>query len=213
MVSRSSRAIELTGRKFGRWTVIKRAPSRTRSARWSCACECGTVRAVLGCELTRGKSSSCGCFNRELTSKRSSNHHMCKTATWRSWNAMFDRCYNSNNKSFASYGGRGISICVRWHTFDNFLEDMGICPNGLSLDRYPNFNGNYEPGNCRWATKQEQSNNRRDNRRVVLNGELLAIGVLAERHGMSRELISSRHRRGWKVEELLLPLFAQGEHR
>lgn len=119
-------------------------------------------------------------------------------ATWRN---MLQRCERPESPDFSRYGGRGISVCERWHSFAAFLADMGAKPEGMSIDRIDN-DGNYEPGNCRWATKKEQGRNRRTNRKVTFNGETLTPAEWAERLGMSREVMHQRLKR-WSTEEAL----------
>lgn len=127
---------------------------------WLCVCDCGNKTRVSTGDLNKGNSTSCGCLRRERTSEVSLTHGMSKSSTYGTWREMLQRCNNPNNQDFQHYGGRGIEVCGRWKKFENFLEDMGIRPEGLSLDRRNN-NGNYELSNCRWATIEMQVQNRR----------------------------------------------------
>lgn len=157
---------DLTGLKFGRWLVIKRGKNgKWKGVQWECVCECGNERTVNGSSLTNGKSKSCGCLQRELTSKKFLKHGCTRngklTRAYEVWLNMRNRCRNPKHPSYKYYGGRGILVCERWNDFRNFLEDMGEQPAGLEIDRIEN-DGNYEPGNCRWATsKQQKENNRK----------------------------------------------------
>ena len=159
--------LDLSEQRFGRWTVLRPAPRRHyKTGRpetyWLCRCDCGVESPVQTNSLRRGESQSCGCLQREVTSATNATHRMRDTATYRSWNAMRNRCKNKRAERYPQYGGRGIAVCERWNQFENFLTDMGKRPIGKTLDRYPDKNGNYEPGNCRWATVTEQNRNRRN---------------------------------------------------
>lgn len=119
--------------------------------------------------------------------------------TWEAWRSMRKRCYLPTARGYAEYGGRGIIVCERWSSFDNFLADMGECPAGLSLDRINN-NGNYEIGNCRWSTWKEQASNRRTTRRYELKGSILTVSELVELSGINRNTLKSRLRKRIPVE-------------
>ena len=160
------KTIDLTGQRFGRLTVLHRDGSTScRHAAWKCQCDCGEVRTICGKHLRSGNTKSCGCLNRELLSEglattHGMTRHGREAGVYGSWRSMRERCQNSNATHYAYYGGRGVTVCERWESFENFLADMGPRPEGLSLDRINN-EGNYEPGNCRWATRKQQAHNRR----------------------------------------------------
>jgi hypothetical protein len=163
--------IDLTGQRFGRLIAIERtAPlSKSREAWWRCFCDCGNTKITTSRYLRTGISSSCGCLASELTTTRNrqtfTKHGEAAQITpeYMAWASMKSRCYNSKGKKYALYGGRGINICDRWReSFEAFLDDIGRRPSpNHSIDRYPNGDGNYEPGNVRWATYSEQNANRR----------------------------------------------------
>ena len=159
-----SKLDDLMGKVFGRLTVIARAANGPRfKTRWVCRCSCGSELRVYATNLKRGLTVSCGCQKYEPRKKPGHlRHGLTASPTYMSWCAMHQRCRNPKNATYRHYGGRGITVCERWATFTNFLADMGVRPHGTSLDRYPNRDGNYEPGNCRWATAKEQRSNRRD---------------------------------------------------
>lgn len=166
-------AEDLTGSKFNRLSVVSRNYERRRVS-WNCVCECGNHRVVASCDLKNGHTKSCGCLSRENTSTRSKTHGATGTPTYITLFHMLERCRNPKVKDYKRYGGRGISVCQRWNSFECFLQDMGEKPDGLTLDRI-DVNGNYEPGNCRWATQEQQQNNRRNNAYVELNGQRMTI--------------------------------------
>lgn len=153
---------DLTGKTFGRLTVIKRAENdKHRHPRWHCLCSCGSVTTTNCSSLIAGRSKSCGCLKREKATSHGMRHH----PVYGVWQQMKARCLNKKNKRWANYGGRGIIVCARWETsFENFWLDMGpTYKKGMSIDRKDN-DGNYEPGNCRWATAVQQNNNRSVNK-------------------------------------------------
>jgi hypothetical protein len=175
--------IDLTGQRFGRWTVLALSEGG-HNARWLCTCDCGTTRPVTGKSLRGGVSTSCGCRTREVSSARLTKHGHTRgyteTRAYRAWRAMINRCTNPNDESWEYYGGRGIKICRRWRrSFKAFYADMGDPPPGMTLDRWPNNDGNYEPGNCRWATpKQQRANQRPKSRhRRPFSAEVIARRV------------------------------------
>lgn len=191
---------DLTGQRFGYLTATKRLGlSRRHTSIWLCVCDCGNTKAISADHLRDGGTRSCGCFNK--TSKR--RHGMFGTRTYTSWANMLRRCNNTTDKSYPNYGAKGILVCKRWYKFESFLADMGVCPDGLTLDRINN-NGNYEPGNCRWATRLVQANNHSRPRFITYKGETHTITGWAKKYGMSNFLLRQRlFREGWTMERAL----------
>jgi hypothetical protein len=190
------------GQRYGRLLVIERAPNKSAkdtNARWKCVCDCGREVIQYGQDLKKGKVVSCGCWNDEKRFK----HGLADTLVHRVWIGMRSRCNNPNSREYANYGGRGIKVCERWDLFENFVADMGIRPDGYSIDRIDN-NGNYEPSNCRWATTKQQLNNRRVNRVLELNGERKTMAEWADKLGVRWDLLRCRiDRYGWTIEKAL----------
>lgn len=197
--------IDITGHKFNRWTVICRVENtKLGQARWLCRCDCGNERQITSATIRQGFSKSCGCLKSELTLARNKKHGHSRigwqSPTYRSWAAMRGRCENPKNSHFAGYGGRGIKVCARWAEFVNFLADMGEKPEGLSIDRI-DVNGNYEPGNCRWATNQQQARNKRNNRFVTANGKTQTVAEWCRETGINASTYDCRVRAGWTKED------------
>lgn len=191
------KCIDLTGQRFGRLTVIERSGSTKHgAAKWRCMCECGKETIVIGDELRKGNTTSCGCYAREVSRElaleyiagQNKTHDMTETPIYKEWSEMKRRCYNPQDTSYENYGGRGIAVCDKWRdSFEAFYEDVSKLPHfgekGYSLNRKDN-DGNYEPNNIEWATAKEQANNRRSNHLIAYNGKTQTIAQWAEEYKM-----------------------------
>ena len=195
-------AINLTGLRFSKLTVIEREGSKSGKPLWSCLCDCGNNITTLGESLRSGNTKSCGCLQKERASIRLLKHGLSKTRTYNIWNGILTRCKNPNHHSYERYGAAGITICDRWLSFDNFIADMGECPDKHSIDRIDNHKG-YEPSNCRWVEQRIQNRNQRSNVLLTFNGKTMCQTDWATETGMKRETIARRMKLGWTVEKVL----------
>ncbi len=198
-------AVDMTGLVISRLTVVSRAPNSWQgNAQWNCVCACGMSVVVTGGNLRAGSTKSCGCLIRELRAGGYPQHAMCDSKEYSSYHSMKQRCCNPSNDAYSYYGGRGIVICSRWlESFENFFEDMGPIPgDGFSIDRIDN-NGNYEPKNCKWATKLEQSQNTRATRNITIGGASHCISEWSRLVGLSLPAIYDRVKRGMSWQEAI----------
>lgn len=198
--------IDLSDQRFGRLVVVKRAENNYGRTRWLTRCDCGREKEVAALHLRQGKIVSCGCARRErgkALGNGNLRHGGRRTAEYRSYAMMRDRCLNESSKSYPDYGGRGITICERWlSSFQNFLADMGNRPDGTSLDRIDNERG-YEPENCRWASRSEQARNTRTTRHVTINGVTKPLREWIAESPWERSTVYKRLKKGASVEEAI----------
>lgn len=200
----SSPLQNLVGRTFNQLTVLEhggyRQFSNSRESTWKCRCACGAELTVPQRYLVTDGTKSCGC----IVGKHKRTHGASDTPEFRTWSAMLSRCTSASSKSFKDYGGRGIKVCERWQSFENFLADMGSRPSPAhSIDRKDN-DGDYEPNNCRWTTDVEQSNNRRSSRRVTFNGETLTLAEWERRVGLKPGVLFRRLAAEWPLAKALV---------
>lgn len=197
--------IDLTGQKFGRLTVIRRGEtSKCGQTKWVCKCECGKEKTVDSYNLRHGKSLSCGCLSREITSKTRKVHGLTKTRIHGIWSNMKTRCYNTNDHAFERYGGRGITVCEEWKddfmSFYNWAMSNGY-KDDLSIDRIDNNKG-YSPDNCRWATAKEQNNNKRNVYKVTYQGKTQTLSQWAVELNVSHGILLRRFNKGLPLNEV-----------
>lgn len=198
-----SRTIDLTNQRFGRLMVLQREGTQCGSATWLCQCDCGNITIVNGHNLRRGLTVSCGCKRATVPSYKT--HGKSQTRLHRIWRGMKQRCFNPNNTAYEDYGGRGITVCDEWkddfQTFHDWAMANGYAED-LEIDRMDN-DGNYEPSNCRWTTRERQANNRRTNAKLTLNNETHTIAEWTKITGLSKATIDGRLKRGWTIERVL----------
>lgn len=201
--------IDLTGKKFGKLTVIKRVGSdKYKNAIWLCRCDCGKETVKITSRLKSGYTKSCGCLTVQKLLERNTKHNQANTRLYKIYKGLLQRCYITSNPAYKNYGGRGIRICDEWVdkksgfiNFYNWAISNGYKGN-LSIDRINN-NGNYEPNNCRWATRKQQSNNRRNSHYITYNGETHTLKEWTEILNISYSMLSHRIQRNWDLEKAL----------
>lgn len=160
--------------KYNYWTTTEKTIRKHGELYIQCVCKCGTIKYIKEIYLKKEVSKSCGCMKSKLLSEAAfihgqSGQYNTATKTYNSWHAMIQRCININHQAYHNYGARGITVCNRWRKFENFFSDMGERPPECELDRI-DVNGNYEPKNCRWVSKKENSQNTRYSKRWIING-------------------------------------------
>lgn len=203
--------IDETGNRHGRLTVTGYAGHGSgRGSKWHCRCDCGKEITAFGKQLRVGHTRSCGCLVSDTTRERSTRHGCARDGQmgleYRIWIGMWQRCSNPNDRRYRVYGARGIKVCDRWRTYENFIEDMGVRPSkDLSIDRIDN-DGHYEPGNCRWATDKEQARNKRNTIIIEHLGEKKTVPEWSEITGVKECTIRERLRHGLSAEEALKPV-------
>ena len=191
----------LQGFQFGSLTVLQLGKSNGNGAVWLCQCKCGNQKEIRSSDMVEGKVNSCGCEHCQRIAKASTTHGMTNTRTYSIWQAMRLRCNRINQ----DYSCRGITYDERWDSFENFYLDMGEVPDGMSIDRI-DPNGNYEKSNCRWATQEQQANNKRSSVFIEYNGKKQTVSQWAKELNMNHYTLRSRLKRGLSAEQVLTPL-------
>ena len=197
------------GEPFGILSVVSEGPriGRQRKRQFVCLCECGNTITAQLTHLRTGHTVSCGCQRESRLGNENRTHGMTRTRTYRAWGDMKTRCTNPAANGYQHYGGRGIVVCARWlDSFEAFLEDMGEKPAGhrISVERLNN-DGNYEPGNCVWATQKQQTRNKRNSRMITHDGRTQCLAAWSEETGIPKTTIWNRLNVGWSVQEALTP--------
>lgn len=205
-----SKAIDLTGQRFGELTALSRCNSVDGSTRssWNCRCSCGTTTVVRTSNLRSGNTRGCThCKGKRVSEARRT--HGCTldqhfTKEYHAWRNMIRRCECACVDRYASYGGRGVTVCARWrNSFETFLEDVGYAPTPEhTLDRI-DVNASYEPNNVRWATRKQQARNKQNTILVEFDGALTPLIDLAERHNVPYSRVVARYRKGWSVSDAI----------
>ncbi len=198
--------IDLTGKRFFRWTVIKRVQNdKNNNPQYLCKCDCGNEKIIRGYALKRGASKSCGCLIKDIARTQHTTHGKTNTRLFSIWHGIKKRCFNNNNKDYKNYGGRGITICDEWKndfkTFYEWAMANGYADN-LSIDRIDN-NGNYEPSNCRWVTLKEQANNRNNTKKITYKNETKSITEWAKILGIKKTTLFYRLKKGLPFEKAI----------
>ena len=207
--------IDLTGQKFGRLTVIKRVDnSKMGRVQWLCQCCCGNETKVSSLSLRTQNTQSCGCLYNETRKTIRKSHGYKHSRLYKIWGNMKQRCYNDNVKCYKYYGARGIQVCDEWRNNFKSFYDWAM-NNGyrddLTIDRI-NVDGDYEPNNCRWATNEEQSNNRRNNHTLTINNETHTTKAWSNILGIPYSTIKSRIKQGWTTENILMTPYTPREY-
>lgn len=193
---------DITGQRFGRWTVLAFEACVKGHAMFTCKCDCGTQMTVCGSRLRRGNSKSCGCARNEQFGKRSTIHGHSNSPTYITWSSMISRCHQKNHDAYERYGAKGIRVCAEWREFKNFLADMGERPSARhTIDRIDNTKG-YSKDNCRWADMLDQQRNKSSNVIIEFNGIKGCISEVCEKFGISANIYHTRKRKGWTLEEI-----------
>lgn len=208
------RLADMQGKRFGGLMAIASTGRRNQANNliWSFLCDCGRTCEIDGYAVRSGKRRNCQLCGRARAKVSSVTHGMSETPEFRTWTDIQTRCHNENSTSYPNYGGRGIKVCGRWRqSFAAFLDDMGPRPEGTSIDRYPDNNGDYEPGNCRWADLREQARNRRTNVRTTINGQTKTLGEWAHLAGLRPPTVYRRYKVGYRGPNLLQPLIKGGK--
>lgn len=196
---------DLSGKRFGKLTVLSRTENKGTKTIWNCVCDCGNETKVSASNLKRGTTKSCGCYQKERTSESNYKHGGHNNRVYRIWQRMKSRCYYDKYEHFDRYGGRGITVCEEWRNDFKAFYDWAMA-NGysddLTIDRI-DVNGNYEPSNCRWATKHEQALNQERNKVYYVFGEKIRLCQISEKYKISKSTLYKKLKKGLTIEQII----------
>jgi hypothetical protein len=196
---------DYAGVRFDRLIAIEfvSRDNKDNNHQWRFVCDCGNTVVLRIKSVRSGHTGSCGCKAAELLSARNTTHGLsgAHRSEYRSWKDMRSRCNNPGDSDYQDYGGRGITVCEEWSSFGRFFADMGEKPARMTIDRQ-DVNGNYEPGNCRWATAKEQANNKRSNVYISIGGVEKTLQEWSDAYGVRRETARWRMKQGWPIESV-----------
>lgn len=199
----ASNRVDIVGKRFDRLVVTGEPVSKNWVLFYPCRCDCGNDTLVRSQLLRERRTKSCGCLGNERRGDHARRHGMSRTPIHNAWMSMINRCEDPKTRAYKDYGARGIAVCERWHTFENFLADMGIPENGMTLERRENDLG-YSKENCVWATKTAQANNRRSSKIIEFGGESLTQAEWERKQGLRTGQLYERLKKGWSVERAIM---------
>lgn len=190
---------DMTGQRFGKLVCLSLSHVYDGHAYWVTQCDCGVVSIKNGGDVRRGYVKSCGCIRKA----RVTTHGQSKTNIYKIWTGLFTRCYNPNCKSYFRYGGAGITVCQRWHIFENFRDDMGPRPSlGHSVERRDGTKG-YSPENCYWGTDSDQARNKRTTIYLIVDGVKRPLMEWVDITGLPRTALVQRYKAGWPHKQIV----------
>jgi len=195
---------DVTGKTFGRLTIVKCVINGHRKTIWKCLCSCGKKKILNARSVVFDGTRSCGCLRTDKLVERTKTHGMStgtQTREYRAWAYAKTRCYNKNDHAYPRYGGRGISMCQEWKNDPaQFLRDMGTCPPNYRIDRI-DFNGDYEPKNCRWIDPKESGRNKSSSIFTEWKGKQRCVSEIAEIEGICHSSLRARYHRGQTIHD------------
>lgn len=190
------------GKEYGRLVVIKEVEQKKNKRRFLCKCACGKIKPYFLIKLTTGRTKSCGCLAKEVLLANNTTHGLSYHPLYNVWNSMRQRCSNKNAHAYCRYGGRDITVCLKWQNFKRFY-DWAVSngyQKGLTIERVEN-SGNYNSDNCTWIPLEQQARNRRNNKIVEYNGKSMILADWSKEIGINQTVLSKRLLHGWSIEK------------